>query len=264
MDEFPEHAQLQAQLDWHHRADAGLARLQGRLRREARRPRVPALVHRLAAVAALLLVIFGLTSRLSPPGVQRPGSVPGVVALLEPDPGFPEHAVVQSLTRDKLAPPAVVKSDAAQRTFLLNLAGRSPEEYRRQLRASGLPRGPRVDLALEVRNDGRRPVVLHVGGERSQLDLDLHGPGVLTLSGKGEAPPFLESRPPVKLDPGASYYLPIPYLIGGRPEQLQGVYWTAPGRYTLSVHYRVGAEVDGQVCDLDVTSPRMTIDVKEH
>jgi hypothetical protein len=263
MEEIPEDAELEAQLDWHYRTDAGLKRLQARLRQEARKPRVPAFVRRFASVAALLLVLFGLTSRLSSPDGEQPAIVPGVVALLEPEPGFPEHAVVKNLTRDNLAPPAVLQSRLAARTFMLNLAGRSPEEYRRELRAAGLPRGPRVDLALEVRNDSTQPLVLHVGGERTLLRFDLRGPGTLTLFGKGESPPFLEPRT-VKLDPDASYYLPIPYLIGGRPDRLQGVYWTAPGRYTLAVHYRVGVEDEGRTRDLNVSTPPMTIEVKEN
>jgi len=257
MDDFPEHAQLQEQLDWHHRADAGLQRLQARLRREARKPRVPAFVGRLAAAAALLLVTFGLTSRVSPPDEERSSIFPGVVAQLEPDPEFPEHAVVKNLSRDTPAPP-MVEPARRGRTFTLDPGRQSRTAY---LRQTGLPPGPRVDLALEVRNETGRPLVLHVGGERSMLRLDLRGPGLLTLSGKDEPPPFLMPRT-VQLDAGASYYLPIPHLIGGRPEQLQGVYWTAPGRYTLSVRYRVGVEDAGQMRDLSVSTPPLSIEVR--
>jgi hypothetical protein len=80
------------------------------------------------------------------------------------------------------------------------------------------------------------------------------------LTGKGADAPFLEPQTE-ELDPGASYILPIPYLIGGQREQLRGVYWTAPGRYTLSVHYRVGVEDAGRMRDLVVSTPPLTIDV---
>src|SRR5262245_33955104 len=66
--------QLQALLDVHHRAPAGLRRLEQRLREEDRRrgrTRLLPLGHRVAAVAALVLLTVGLAWLLRPPGTRR-------------------------------------------------------------------------------------------------------------------------------------------------------------------------------------------------
>jgi hypothetical protein len=64
----------------------------------------------------------------------------------------------------------------------------------------------------------------------------------------------------VKVNPGESFFLPIPYLIGGKSGQLQVVYPATPGRYTLKVLYQVGVKDEPR--DLVVSSPTLTLDVK--
>ena len=227
---------IEAQLDWHFRADAGLERLRRRLRAEAKpRPSVVPFVRRFAAVAALLLVTFGLTGKFAP---LPDGERSDVVAVLH---GTDREAVAPA--RGGLEPKAMAQS-----------------RFQR-----ALPEGPRVDLSLEVINTGGRPLTLHVGGERTSLRLDLRGPGVFTLSGPelsgGATPPFLVKQS-VHLKPGASFVLPIPHLIGGRRGALRGVYWERPGRYTLQAVYRVSAVDDlGRARDLYVRGEPISFEV---
>lgn len=194
-------------LDWHFRADDGFGRLAVVLQQEQRRVapwRIVPFARRLAAVAAVLLVLFGLSGWLAP----RPEERPALVATLRQ-------------ARPEIAPAAGHKLQAVARK------GKPPQP-------------PRIDLALEVRNRGDRPLYLDVGGPGTELSLDLRGPGALRLPAAGvPEPPFLTPRR-VRLAPGASYALPIPHLVGGSRGRLYALSWTAPGRYTLTVRYRVG------------------------
>lgn len=243
---------LEAQLDWHYRAGAGLDRLKTRLRQEGKPyARVLPFVRRFAAVAALLLVTLGLTSRLTSPGDQRQGTIPGVFASLMParDSRVLEHAIAKPAAPNRAAPEARAA-----------LTVPPVPDRLLALRGGQLPAGPRVDLLLEVHNGSGKPIALDAGGPRTMLRLDLRGPATKSLFGKADAPPFLERRL-VRLEPGESYFLPIPYLVGGQRGQLQGVYWTRPGRYTLSVLYRVGLAEERK--DLYVSSPPIVLDVPE-
>jgi hypothetical protein len=252
---------VEALLDWHYRADAGLSRLRRRLRAEKKRPAaVLQFARRFAAVAALLLITWVLVGGLSP--LSGPALIPAsdVVASLQRDTGLPDHAVVRSFALEKFMPGRAAE-EAAFKTFPFQ----ETDLPSRLQRGDTLPRGPRVDLLLEVHNRGQRPLELKVGRERTWLRLDLEGPGTQTLLGArmadSQMPPFLSERA-IQLQPGSSYFLPIPYLIGGRRGELQGVYWTAPGRYRLTVHYRVGAWDGSENRDLVVDSPPITIEIK--
>lgn len=192
-------------LDWHYRADAGLTRLKQRLRVEAKpRRRFEGFSRRLVAVAALVLVLFGLANGLGPLPVNGGEEVVGVLGPF-----------AQAIPAPARGGPEALKLD----------------------RGLGQP----VNLTLEVFNLDKRPRTLLVGGLRTSLQLELSGPGVIRLSSadlKDVTPPFLMEQA-VRLEPGARFSLAIPYLIGGRRGALEGVSWNRPGRYTLKVLYRV-------------------------
>lgn len=252
-------------LDWHFQADEALERLQTVLRQEQRgavpRRLVP-FARRLAAAAALLLVLVGLSGWLVP----RPEERPALVASLRQ--AGPESA--PGAGHKALADTVVV------RTFTLARGGRSPKALREELQAAArtgqLPPPPRIDLALEVRNRGDRPLYLEIGVPGTELTLDLRGPGVLRLPAAGmPIPPFLAPRR-VRLAPGASYFLPIDCLVGGSRGHLSALYWTAPGRYTLTARYRVGTSSVPADGDREsrawalhtFTSPPVTVQVEPH
>jgi hypothetical protein len=210
---------------------------------------------RFAGVAALLLVTFALAVGLGPHPGPETSSV--VVATLVPG---PEADAAVRFTPDRPGPrhtqEAAMKATSAFDPALVAALAQ---------RESLVPKGPRVGLLLQVTNRAGRPLTLEVGGDRTELRLDLRGPGVVTRSGPGVRGggelPFL-SRRSVRLVPGASYLLPIPYLVGGSRGRLRGVYWDRPGRYTLTASYRVGA-VEGRARrDLYVEGPPRVIDVK--
>src|SRR5262245_14004516 len=147
---YAEMERLSALLDWHHRASAGLHALQERLRQERRReePRRVMLRfgRRFAGVAALFLLVLGLTTWMVPAREEIPNITVAFVSSTEHAlPGF----------RAKALP-------AGQEALKV------PQE---------------MDLTLEVRNQGERPLYLDVGGEGTELRLELSGPGVRVTPG---------------------------------------------------------------------------------
>jgi hypothetical protein len=212
-------------------------------------------------VAAVLLVAVGLTSWVSPPREERSDIA---VALLAGVEDLPEQGVDVVKARPLLA-------RGGETRKVLELEGRSPAEYQQKLLAAAearrLPEPPRVDLTLELRNRGERTWYLDVGGEGTELRLDLSGPEVLALPGaSGNDPPFLARRV-VRLSPGKRYLLPVRHLIEGTRGHLRSLYWTEPGRYVLNVSYRV--RVSSSMSERQHTgstrtfvSPPMTIQVR--
>src|SRR5262249_33740299 len=77
---YAEMERLSALLDWQHRADESLLRLKGRLREVRRRRAVLPIVRRFAAAAALLLVTIGLTAWPSPTHEEEPSITVALVA----------------------------------------------------------------------------------------------------------------------------------------------------------------------------------------
>jgi len=73
-----------------------------------------------------------------------------------------------------------------------------------------------------------------------QLNLEMRGPGVITID-----PGYfhtLEFRIPqaTKLDPGDVYRRPIRQLAHGVRGDGKWTYWTCPGQYTLTASFRTG------------------------
>jgi hypothetical protein len=239
-----------ALLDVRAQAPAGLERLKKRIDKEDRlmrqRRRVLPFASLLTAAAALVLFTVGLTG--SQPGAwdhyssdvvadarvfQAKKSPPGGVELV---PGIGPDAEARFDQKVALAADQTL-------TVVLDRSGKTADEYRRHLRetrhAAKLPPPPALDLALELRNPGSAEKVLYLEDERTNLSLDLQGPGVLRLNVPGDAlAPF--PLKPIRLSPGQSKPLPI-RLIDGNREQIQYVYPTEPGDYILTIRLRVPA-----------------------
>lgn len=256
-------AQLEGELDWHYRAGAGLERLRGRLRNERRAKPQAAVLRRLAAVAALLLVTLGLFLPFQ--GNKPTGTtLDGVFAELH------DSRDIATGTRKlahEMAVPAA-RNDRMRVTWTLPAENfdKDQNQMRQQLRASlpRLPDGPAVPLSLVIVNQRQQPITLHFGDERTQLTLDLRGRDTLTLLGNqtvsGRTPEFLKRRD-VFVPPGKHHVLEIPHLVGGGSGQLRSVYWLAPGSYMLSAMLRVRLSEQGQLHEIHVRTEPVTIEV---
>ena len=105
------------------------------------------------------------------------------------------------------------------------------------LSASSAP-PPAFDLALELSNPDSQEKILYLADERTKLSLAVQGPGVVRLNAPrdvaGPCP-----RKTIRLTPGQTLPLPVRHLIDGSREQVEYVYWTEPGDYTLTIRLRV-------------------------
>jgi hypothetical protein len=210
-----------------------LRRLEARIEAEAeprrRVLRFPSGLRRAAALAAMLLLNVALAGWL----------MPGL-ALVEGDGGL-VVALHQEKARggpEAVFPPA---ADGARA-----VAKGAPEEFRQQLaeaKATGrVPPAPAVDLKLELRNTSARPMRVWVSGPRTELRLDLRGPGAVSAPAKDVA----EAEPEaVTLRPGGTHVIKIDRLTDGRPGERRSWYWTEPGDYTVTAHFTTTATVPG-------------------
>jgi RNA polymerase sigma factor (sigma-70 family) len=138
----------------------------------------------------------------------------------------------------KTDPPGVpleLKLVAKKDTYTLDLGGKTPAEYRKQLRNRGYPPAPAVELLLELHNTGDKEITVRYQKAYIPATLHLKGPGAVSAanpiarpSDQGFPPPTDES----KLEPGQKLELTIKALDYGRDSQR--VYWTEAGEYALT------------------------------
>jgi hypothetical protein len=241
---------LAALLDLHHRRPDSLRRLQARLDSEARaRPR-PARVltlRRVASLAAMLLLTFGLALLVGPGLRPAPDGGPptpegdlAVTLTALPARTVPAFPGPRDLAK---AGPGVAFEEAkkaADRTAVLDLHGRSPAAFRAALEGvrGAPPPPPEVDLSLRVRNDTHSPVRLHPEAPTFEVRLHVEGPGVVTVP----APPAGRLATPVRpvtLPPGETFSLSIPRLVSRAGDGVRYTYWTEPGVYTVTARVRM-------------------------
>ena len=139
----------------------------------------------------------------------------------------------------KAGPPIVVRS-------LPELAiGKTAAAFRQDLlqaqRDGKLPLPPAIPLALALQNTGDRNVEVQLGDAASELSLDVQGEGVVRIPVEaGTEPEFLQPRT-LQLAPGERFEFHMDRLIAGSHGNLEYIYMTAPGDYTLSARLRVTA-----------------------
>jgi hypothetical protein len=246
-------------LDLHLRQEKALARLKGHIAAEdwrTLRLRPPA-VRRMFALAALLLLTFGLAWLAIP--------VPRGVS-----PSEGETLVAQLIPReapDRVQAPGAMRvgPEVAGTGTRSPLKARiAPAELRKELEegklTGRLPPPPSLHLDLRLENKGPRNLVLLLEEGRFSLVVDLEGPEVVRLPvPRGGLGPF---TPPGKvlLPPGATRVVPVVRLSEVFAGQVRYVYWTKPGRYTLAVRLVAGAE--GEAAPLTVTTAPIPVQVE--
>jgi hypothetical protein len=246
--ELAEVRQLIDLVDLHEQAPDRLERLHDILADEARpreirrlRSRLVRFPRQVAALAAALLLTLGLT-RLAGP-LAEDGDTWGVTLVVAGRRDMGE-AIGKVPEANGAAEKVALAMKQGDRTlhYRLDLGGVSPAAFRRRLQeAEGtdrLPPPPKVDLTLALHNRSARSVEIQVGAEESELTLDLRGPGAVTVRTRDPlGQPFL-TRQRVRVEPGGSFFLPLPRLVFGAPGNVRYAYWTEPGHYTLTITYR--------------------------
>jgi anti-sigma factor RsiW len=214
-------------LDLTERGPALLGRLETRIAAQARQVRPPHLVRppvrRTLALAAMLLITLGL-GWLLVPAVSPAVQAEKIVAFLT--------MPVQHL---EIAP-AAVPGVRAMRKGPLPIDPGALE----RARVAGRPLPPpATDLALRLQNRGDRDLVLDLRRGRYDFFIDLHGPGVVRLPARPPADTPFATPGLVRVPPGGSHLLHVQRLSEIQAGNVNYVYWTKPGRYTLSVRLLV-------------------------
>jgi hypothetical protein len=201
-----------------------LQRLHARIAAEAaprrRVSRFPSALRRVAALAAMLLLMAGPIGWLTQ-GLRPAEESGGLAAVLREGPA---HGGAEALK----ARPAIVRA--------------APKETTQHLRADAEAPGhrppPRVDLALTLRNTTDRPMLVWVSGPQTELRLDLRGPGAVSVPVQPSAE---QQSQAVTLRPGEVYAIPITSLRDTR----RLWYWTEPGDYLLTARFTTRGTAPG-------------------
>jgi predicted anti-sigma-YlaC factor YlaD len=256
---FAESRRLLGLLDLHW-SEAGVERLRQRIDQEARprrarRPFAP-FVRGAVAAAAVFLIAVGMIWWLPPWDPNGRASEPQFALLV--------HAGKEALKIDQQRPvrapgPAPVEDKGVEAG--LALAAPAGAALRRELlkaqREGKLPPPPAVALELALVNDGKRPVEVRLGDVVPTLELELQGDGVLRLpADQAPAPEFLQPRS-LQLEPGQRHVIHVDRLVAGSRGQVEYIYLTEPGEYTLTARLRLTA--GGQVVTVTGTPVRIKV-----
>lgn len=124
---------------------------------------------------------------------------------------------------------------------------------------------PSVNAEIRIRNTGREPVTLKLGGDESTVNLELSGPGAVNV--ELMMPMTMEFRfgKAVTIRPGAEHAIPVPTLRSGMRGVVRAAWWTEPGDYELGATLHtaierpggepVGIDLAAKPAKLTVTAP---------
>jgi dipeptidyl aminopeptidase/acylaminoacyl peptidase len=156
-----------------------------------------------------------------------------------------EIAKLSTVRKRDAEPPSVpleATLKSLKETYTLDLNGKTPEEFAKQVQGWPLPPSPKVDLVLTLRNKGTKALTFD---RDVLLSLHLTGQGAMNhpmfsyqTEGRGEEPKK------VTLEPGKTYDIPVQSLDRGYGEQS---YWLLQCEYMLhaSCHVTVRPAPDG-------------------
>jgi hypothetical protein len=161
-------------------------------------------------------------------------------------------------------PPVHLTLTSLQPKYKLDLGGKSAREFLEAIDAAVKkgdrpPLPPEVDLELELKNTGDKPLQVWVEGDPVQILLELTGPGAKTV-----APPLMmtaefRSPKPVTLEPGGSHRFALKQLQSGMRGVGRCSYWTEPGEYTLTASLKTGLAPAGASAEPDADVTRVTL-----
>lgn len=130
--------------------------------------------------------------------------------------------------------PLTAELIAKEDTYVLDLGGRTPEEFSEHIIADSLPSPPRVDLVFRLCNRSDQKLAL---SPLWQPELFLTGEGAINLTYSYQTGYLPGSGPrPVTLGPGESHSVS---LASVKLEAGGVSYWLLPGEYTVHARYKV-------------------------
>jgi hypothetical protein len=140
--------------------------------------------------------------------------------------------------------PVAAKLVAKKATYTLDFGGMTAEQYAEAIKEGGktgkLPKAPEVDLVLELTNTGDKDVQIWSKGDAVRLELQLKGPGAVSVEGQRFFTREFRAPVPMTLAPGKTHTIAIKSLQYGFRGMAQQAYWTKPGEYTLGAAFQTG------------------------
>jgi RNA polymerase sigma factor (sigma-70 family) len=184
-------------------------------------------------LGGVVLLLAGLGVAVALPAASPP--LDEVLAQAEDNQAAPAKKRGQT---EPAGAPLEVRLVAKKDTYRLDLGA----EFRKQLQGKTagkqLPDAPKVDLALEFGNVGDAEIRFWVGGDYTELQLELDGPKPVHVTATNKIANEQLYPEVIKLAPGKTYQLPITSLQYGLRNLANRAYWTEPGEYQLTASYR--------------------------
>ena len=122
--------------------------------------------------------------------------------------------------------------------YELDLAGKTGEEYAKMIaeaeeKGGQMPRPPKVDLKLVVKNTSDKTISVYKSGDSVVLDLELKGKGAVAAAPNLAFTADFRMPQAVEIAAGKSVEFPLTTLTSGFRGASKFAYWTAPGEYEL-------------------------------
>jgi hypothetical protein len=127
-------------------------------------------------------------------------------------------------------------------SYVLDLGGKKADEFRKLLKEKGgkLPAPPKVDLVFELRNTGKKDLKVWIAGDATEYDMDLKGPGAVSVSPNVSVTTDVRPAKWVSLAAGEARKVGFGTLKYGYRGVAKQAYFTEPGEYTLTVSFKTG------------------------
>ncbi len=109
-----------------------------------------------------------------------------------------------------------------------------------------LPQPPAVDLIFRITNTTNAAVTISVGGDDSQMNLDLAGPGAITADNLVAMTMEFRIGNPTTIPAGKTADIKISSLAFGMRGISKFAYWTEPGDYTITATLTYGTSGEKQ------------------
>lgn len=129
-------------------------------------------------------------------------------------------------------------------TYKLDLGDTKAEDFKKILQAaekdSPAPPTPAVEMTLELKNTSDKDVMVWTSGTPVYVDLDLKGPGAVTIKPRLFRPTIYILPKSTTIAPGKTFSIPVTTLKSGPRGDTNWSYWTEPGEYTLTAGFKTG------------------------
>src|SRR5581483_7361232 len=141
--------------------------------------------------------------------------------------------------KEEKAPELPIKATlvAKTTTYKFDLGDMKAEDFKKALKEAEkdgkAPPPPAVEMTLELKNTGDKDVQVWTSGTPVYVDLDLAGPGAVTIKPRLLRPAIVILPKPTTIAPGKTYSIPVTILKSGSRGNTNWSSWPEPGEYTL-------------------------------